>query len=128
MAIRRLFTLALGTRVDRNDAVLFREFIDLLLPYPGRHRPTRNEYDGPTAAHFQVVNPDAIGSLEELTLGRLRQDARHRQATHKDYGDSGSHVASASLGPPSTILRASPRIRPASRAVTFPPGYSTDTA
>src|ERR1700686_3114460 len=112
MAIRRLVTLALGTRVDRNDAVLFREFIDLLLPYPGRHRPTRNEYDGPTAAHFQVVNPDA----------------RHRQATHKDYGESGSHVASASLGPRSTILRASPRIRPASRAVTFPPGYSTDTA
>src|ERR1700693_3465205 len=105
MAIRRLVALALGTRVDRNDVVLFRELVDLLLPYPGRHRPTRNEYDRPTAAHFQVVNPNAIGSPEELTLGRLRQDARHRHATQKDYSESGSHVASAKSR--STILRAS---------------------
>src|ERR1700686_4799674 len=128
MAIHRLVTLSLGTRVDRNDVVLFRELVDLLLPYPGRHRPTRNEYDRSTAPNLQVVNPDAIGSLEELTSGRLRQNARHRQETHKDYGESGSHVASASLGSRSTILRASPRLRPASRAVTFPPGCSTGTA
>src|ERR1700687_1259291 len=50
MAIRRLVTLALGTRVDRNDVVLFRELVDLPLPYPGRHRPTRDEYDPPAAA------------------------------------------------------------------------------
>src|SRR5207249_10679338 len=68
VSIMRFVALALRTRIDSNHVILLREVIDLLLPDPGRYRPARNEDNRSAAARLKVVDPDAIGGLEELAL------------------------------------------------------------
>ncbi len=90
VAVRRLITLALRPRIDRNDVILLRKFVDLLLPDPGRHRPAGNEDDRSAAASFNVVNADAIGGFERTALGglrcRRRNNSGHRQNAYQRYG------------------------------------------
>jgi len=61
-------SLSLRTRIDRNHVVSLREVVDLLLPNPCRHRPSRNENDWPPTAYFDVVDPDAIRSSKKSAL------------------------------------------------------------
>src|SRR5207248_434604 len=56
MAIRRFVALPLRTRIDGDHVVPLREFIDLLLPDPSRHRPPRNEDDRTPATRLNIMN------------------------------------------------------------------------
>ena len=71
-------TLALRTGIDSDDVIVFREFVDLLLPDPRRHGPAWNEYDGVAAARLEIVDADAVGGFDEAVLRSrcLGEDAR----------------------------------------------------
>src|SRR5580704_8100726 len=92
MAVSRLVALALGTRIDRDDVILFRELIHLLLPNPGGHRPARNEDNRPSATRFEIVNPNAVGSLEKSALRSLCGGTRYGPNAEKNDGQPGSHL------------------------------------
>src|ERR1700732_4982055 len=92
MAVSRLVALALGTRIDRDDVILFRELIHLLLPNTGGHRPTRNEDNRRSATRFEIVNPNAVGSLEKTALRVLCSVSRYVPNAEKNYGQPGSHL------------------------------------
>src|ERR1700733_14801303 len=91
MAVSRLVALALGTRVDRDDVILLRELIHLLPPNPGGHCPTRNEDNRPSATRFEIVNSNAVGSLEKSALRSLGSSTRYGPNAEKNYSQPGAH-------------------------------------
>ena len=56
MSISRFVALTLRARIDSNDPVLFRQFVDLLLPDPARHHPSWDENDRPPFSGHEKVS------------------------------------------------------------------------
>ena len=90
IAPRRNIALALAARIERDHPPGSCQVIDLLLPDPGRHAPSRHQHDRPSASGLDVMQADMVGGFEvAVVLGHTR--ATHcrqaRQAGHEDCDD-----------------------------------------